>query len=1255
MKLSRCNNVELQELICHFKSCLNNIQICDKKEYLNIIDSLYNFSYIDVLDFFTNTNYNALYEIIYGSHTNSVINPKDKVIELETNKIRLKSFLGNEEVKKNEDESNENKDESNESKDESNESKDESKESKDELNKINNKTFVHLNEFITILTKFSNHDKDQGTDSNEFRSLNIKYIIDLVRNHCIHYTNVKIFIEEIKDSSKCKNQFLKNLNKILKNKQPVISYLKIRNDGHRLGEYNQRFKIETSGDSTEMKLSYYDYDFPFYSDTKIANDFITTKRDFSQTITFPNNIIPQTYYFGGYSKIFIPDNYTTTIENKVIAEEMVKVCEKLETGNPVYLLGYGASGAGKTSSLIYFKNAKNEQNKIGIAIRLLNNLGNEGKYNKIRIQYAERYYEKDDNNKKFNYKLNEFKDTENTNNEELKKITFDFDGNNWKLHSPYKHKNTHKYRFSEEEEEKKFTDESLGEVIIHIIDTDRLVYATTNNPNSSRSHKLVCIYLMNEELTSTPSVEYSTTTTTPTSETIPNTTPKSTPKNTCLIIGDLAGVENIFVDDEQTQIAFSNIKSDVNEDELHYNNSGKYTHEYFDYKNPYIPDTKNDFHTIPILDQDKRNSFDFNEKETFPDDVNFVKDFVVTEREVETSYTQLKNLNDFLKIQLNNIDNNVIKAHIRIITEAKKVKNKTEYDDKVGQLITKNSAIDIQIEKLNKEVINLENVRFNEIISENKKITYLDFKKEVNAHFLKDVTQINLLNTLLVNSRNIPKDIPKDIQDIWYYVRKPAVDEKNGDTIAYSGIKPDTIKAIKENGSSERIEKIYKKLKTKDGSNNWGSAMDFTSVKTALNNFIKKVNNIIDKEISEKNEKILILRNSKNKIPDEESIETINEDYVIKTYFGNNIIFNNLKTFYKKENTYSFLFNTIITKHGDTITRLYDDNLYFHNLVEFVIHINSENKYRDPYIKDVVNSRIAEGKYINSSLMRMTESIDTILRNKNKDALSPIPNFIDFCYDNYSFDDSLYYGNIKGGDTQTNNDEDIMGIVEKFLTGIPNKQPKMTLSDLTICVFCLLNISRGANDPPPIPYLDINNLKNLFYRFNDINNTDEKNKIIKEIDYIKSRIIKSEKNIDDLELYKNYSVKLKELDAKMGTITNYAQKNIYQLTGDLTETSSFNDFKKTIELFIDAINKSNAASAVGTLEFFDRFAKMNYSRAICKIDDVNDELKNNLKNYNFKYLYGQAGGGFRLKKLRSFPTRKKRRFYERKQTRRKFK
>jgi hypothetical protein len=213
---------------------------------------------------------------------------------------------------------------------------------------------------------------------------------------------------------------------------------------------------------------------------------------------------------------------------------------------------------------------------------------------------------------------------------------------------------------------------------------------------------------------------------------------------------------------------------------------------------------------------------------------------------------------------------------------------------------------------------------------------------------------------------------------------------------------------------------------------------------------------------------------------------------------------------------------------------------------------------------------------------------------------------------------------------------------------------------IIVCIFCVFNISKtvSANNPPPIPYLDINKLKQLFYFQNVVDS--ERDEFVKEGQKIINMIIekqnikpsKSDENESSsqskkerLEELKNISEEKLESDPKLKTELNALMaaptkefdpelhnfndkvsglKNIKTKINNIEINifNTFNDLIKDLDeakadiikrlkttysgverlyvkAFIDMIDKSNAASAIGTLEFLDQLAKYNKVETIC--------------------------------------------------------
>jgi hypothetical protein len=73
--------------------------------------------------------------------------------------------------------------------------------------------------------------------------------------------------------------------------------------------------------------------------------------------------------YGPLTRIF-----SHKMKNKEVADQCTEIVDKLKQNKSVVVIGYGASGAGKTSGLIYFKQGKTQDEKDGILINILKKL-----------------------------------------------------------------------------------------------------------------------------------------------------------------------------------------------------------------------------------------------------------------------------------------------------------------------------------------------------------------------------------------------------------------------------------------------------------------------------------------------------------------------------------------------------------------------------------------------------------------------------------------------------------------------------------------------------------------------------------------------------------------------------------------------------------------------------------------------------------------------------------------------------------------
>ena len=320
----------------------------------------------------------------------------------------------------------------------------------------------------------------------------------------------------------------------------ILTYVKIRNDHQTLN--NERFNIKLLSDrDIQTGEMFYNEIMIKYRDTADKIHKVGASREdikpVDKEVTEKNEY---NYLFGKYTRIFPQRIGPLVIKNDYIAKNMKSVVRTLDEGKPVFIIGYGASGAGKTSTLIYFKSADMEEGENGILIELCKEMQLLG-YEKANVKTKEYYQSKYPPNLEYQTEpggrgqisVCKEHNTEKgvTVCETSKEITFNWvkkiDKNNpnagdFKIADKKSYTDViHEYRSTPQEIQKQRTDgttlENMGEVIVNLVDKDRLVKATTNNPQSSRSHTVVYIELI-----------------------------KNDGKKAYLFVGDFAGVENAF-------------------------------------------------------------------------------------------------------------------------------------------------------------------------------------------------------------------------------------------------------------------------------------------------------------------------------------------------------------------------------------------------------------------------------------------------------------------------------------------------------------------------------------------------------------------------------------------------------------------------------------------------------------------------------------------------------------------------------------
>ena len=293
---------------------------------------------------------------------------------------------------------------------------------------------------------------------------------------------------------------------------------------------NKRFKYEIVGDKI-FHVQYDDQPVAFYDPVMNAGgEVVDFKENGLFTYTYASD-----YWFGPFTQVFEP----TFANNQIAADEDFRkqIEVRLRKKNPVCIIGYGASGSGKTSTLVYASYTKytggvgEKVSEPGILIYLANNLAQsysidgttyEG-YTDCNVALYEFETDPDPTNKDpANQSIcSKYPGADpNRTIHRIKRVGKDTFDENDVPYDPCNQASDARFVYKRQSDNTWLNEQKKGldEEIVTYIDVKRNIAPSPNNPSSSRSH-VVCI------LTFLNSANGETTT---------------------LIVCDFAGVENKF-------------------------------------------------------------------------------------------------------------------------------------------------------------------------------------------------------------------------------------------------------------------------------------------------------------------------------------------------------------------------------------------------------------------------------------------------------------------------------------------------------------------------------------------------------------------------------------------------------------------------------------------------------------------------------------------------------------------------------------
>lgn len=291
------------------------------------------------------------------------------------------------------------------------------------------------------------------------------------------------------------------------------------------------------------------------------------------------------------------------------------------------------------------------------------------------------------------------------------------------------------------------------------------------------------------------------------------------------------------------------------------------------------------------------------------------------------------------------------------------------------------------------------------------------------------------------------------------------------------------------------------------------------------------------------------------------------------------------------------------------------------NMFDFFIAKLRQNDCKTKYISGVCDVRRNEGFMINTSLSTVRKTFSVLLQERTKSNILINPPHFEDCDD--------LYKNKNGELFKFSNSQD--GIVGTIFDTIKIKE-KIDTDKLVLSVFCVLNASRDANNPPPVPYIDLSELrkkyKDAYYLREKRITTNDKKYDDKITDLVKYalymcyfiNVLSKDLNRDFIlsNNYFDYTANLQRSQPVTNmTITKYLQDVLIDFE---KFKQPYEDIYNAIDELINYIDNINQVSAIGTLEFVDRLSKLNTVDTLCRVDSTQPDTYTNYNEIQMNYL-----------------------------------
>lgn len=934
-----------------------------------------------------------------------------------------------------------------------------------------------------------------------------------------------------------------------------------------------------------------------------------------------NVIYQNKYFFGNYNRVFPLTDVPKP--NEQTSNQMIEIIEQICRKNrPVFLLGYGASGSGKTASLIHLKARNGEAAEDGIIVHLCKRIAETGINNKsptrIVVNIKEFYSE----------------DSMQTLDKTRDPIVFTIRNGVFVANTStpstitYNHPESVEISSGIKGKTYSMANHTLGEVLKELVDVDRLVRATTNNPQSSRSHVLIFIHFYSGD------------------ESVANTYLNS------LVVGDLAGKENEFkCADINTIISFLN-KQIVNRGA---DNDGKPFYSVYADIDPQGKDEahnsyrKADLKPVYKFTAPYYSGHLVKNENTHPH-INYITKLGLCYRNLllpaDTKSKCLASAIINVELKDNEVYAKMLELSGRKLPVPHAVKNKLidyvhdrfrytnptysgNYSTDIltwfmKEYVFDNGEPDDSIVNFTQRL--LDTIKYMKTMYNNNADTKKKWVLFPNAPKAKHIEPALTELPLKLNPKYLHD---KDYYNLIFSPTGTKEAEKNYKYIEYVNVITNIITSLKDPANSTifantaehrsaiiiEIMRYIQTLTGKPSSKNIPLSKTYTFV------ILDKVDDYY--------------------IP---VIKKFNVEDLARTFFIGNrtALYSYYKVRYappgyddnddddKINPVYIKLFADIINAVNNPKSTIFYEYV---GLFDQIGNIITETIERIDYGAKICAERLAEGQFINTSLDTMRTTIKDILMKKHEQrgTLYFSPNFIDECLVSYCPSGVNCF---KTSVSRNSVNRRSFNLIETVGKGIISAKYRKEASNVTImgelnriyknlvlCVFGVFNVSRLADNPPSVPYIDINNLKRLFYDSGDKYAADD---MFRESYPVHVLLIDLKNLLEALKLTQSTFYKLlTEILTKFKGIHDVVAAALVE-----SKTTDMTKIYNKIKQLIAEIDMHNAASSIGTLETLNTISMLDVN-TLCnkhfaddsKIDTSNRNLYFTADNSQINDLY----------------------------------